>query len=83
MTKHGNQIWQILKIEYFSLFFLFSRETHKIAIIYIGPGQQDKNTILSNEIGSEDYEEFLNSIAWTVIISLVFLIRWETLKCIF
>ena len=45
---------------------MFSRETHKIAIIYIGPGQQDKQTILSNEIGSNDYESFVNSLGWNV-----------------
>ena len=45
---------------------LASRETHKIAVIYIGPGQQDKQAILSNEIGSQDYEDFLDALAWNV-----------------
>lgn len=44
------------------------RETHKIAIIYIGEGQEDKMSILSNEFGSKDYEEFLNALAWPVFI---------------
>lgn len=35
-------------------------------MIYIGPGQQDKQAILSNEIGSQDYEDFLDSLAWNV-----------------
>jgi hypothetical protein len=42
------------------------RETHKIALIYIGEGQIDKLSILSNEIGSEDYEDFLGSLAWCI-----------------
>lgn len=42
------------------------RETHKIAVIYIGPNQQDKQSILSNELGSLDYEDFINSLAWTI-----------------
>ena len=29
-----------------------TRETHKIALIYIGQGQEDKNSILSNTKGS-------------------------------
>ena len=69
MIKHGNQRFQIERERKLVFCINFSRETHKIAIIYIGPGQQDKNAILSNEIGSEDYEAFLNSIAWTVIIT--------------
>jgi hypothetical protein len=42
------------------------RETHKIALIYIGEGQEDKSSILSNEQGSQDYEDFLSALAWQV-----------------
>ncbi|XP_018324376.1 probable Rho GTPase-activating protein CG5521 isoform X2 [Agrilus planipennis] len=42
------------------------RETHKIAVIYIAPGQEDKNSILSNQGGSVEYEQFLASLAWEV-----------------
>lgn len=42
------------------------RETHKIALIYIAEGQDDKMSILSNEGGSPDYEYFLSKLAWTV-----------------
>lgn len=42
------------------------RETHKIALIYIAEGQDDKMSILSNESGSEDYEYFLSKLAWSV-----------------
>ncbi len=42
------------------------RETHKIAVIYIGLGQEDKQSILSNQCGSKDYEDFLNGLAWNI-----------------
>ncbi|KAK9884222.1 hypothetical protein WA026_005171 [Henosepilachna vigintioctopunctata] len=42
------------------------RETHKVAVIYVGPGQEDKNSILSNQGGSVLYEEFLASLAWEI-----------------
>jgi len=42
------------------------RETHKIALIYIAEGQEDKMSILSNEGGSPDYEYFLSRLAWNV-----------------
>ncbi|KAL1487986.1 hypothetical protein ABEB36_015366 [Hypothenemus hampei] len=42
------------------------RETHKFAVIYVAPGQEDKNSILSNQSGSVAYEEFLASLAWEI-----------------
>lgn len=42
------------------------RETHKIAIIYVAEGQEDKNSILSNDCGSQAYEEFIAGLAWEV-----------------
>ena len=50
-----------------------SRETHKVALIYIAEGQDEKNAILSNEYGSPDYEEFLSMLAWTVSLKNIFL----------
>lgn len=51
-----------------SLFFsLSSRDTHKIAVIYVAPGQEDKNTILSNQGGSQEFEEFVAGLGWEVI----------------
>ena len=46
--------------------FKNSRETHKIALIYIAEGQDEKISILSNERGSQDYEDFLSMLAWSV-----------------
>ncbi|XP_032455562.1 probable Rho GTPase-activating protein CG5521 isoform X2 [Nasonia vitripennis] len=43
-----------------------SRETHKMAVIYVGQGQEDKNSILSNVTASKEYENFIARLAWEV-----------------
>ncbi|XP_076166660.1 putative Rho GTPase-activating protein CG5521 isoform X7 [Ptiloglossa arizonensis] len=43
-----------------------SRETHKIAVIYVSQGQEDKNSILSNVTASKEYENFIAKLAWEV-----------------
>lgn len=40
----------------------FSRDTHKIAVVYVAPGQEDQCSILMNSSGSMDYENFLASL---------------------
>ena len=42
------------------------REAHKIAVIYVGEGQEDRHIILSNASGSAEYEEFISGLAWEV-----------------
>nr|XP_057945871.1 ral GTPase-activating protein subunit alpha-2 isoform X3 [Doryrhamphus excisus] len=42
------------------------RETHKIAVFYIGEGQEDKCSILSNSAGSKAYEDFVSGLGWEV-----------------
>ncbi|XP_047466444.1 ral GTPase-activating protein subunit alpha-2 isoform X6 [Mugil cephalus] len=42
------------------------RETHKIAVFYIGEGQEDKCSILSNSAGSKAYEDFVSGMGWEV-----------------
>uniref|UniRef100_A0A8C7MT57 Ral GTPase activating protein catalytic subunit alpha 2 n=1 Tax=Oncorhynchus kisutch TaxID=8019 RepID=A0A8C7MT57_ONCKI len=42
------------------------RETHKIAVFYIGEGQEDKCSILSNSAGSKTYEDFVSGLGWEV-----------------
>ncbi|XP_062379234.1 LOW QUALITY PROTEIN: ral GTPase-activating protein subunit alpha-2 [Sardina pilchardus] len=42
------------------------RETHKIAVFYIGEGQEDKCSILSNNEGSQAYEDFVSGLGWEV-----------------
>lgn len=43
-----------------------SRETHKIAVFYVGPGQEDKTSILLNSQGSVKFEEFLRGMSWEI-----------------
>ncbi|XP_043246445.1 ral GTPase-activating protein subunit alpha-1-like [Amphibalanus amphitrite] len=42
------------------------RETHKIAVIYVALGQEDKRSILANSAGSQMFEEFIAGLAWEV-----------------
>lgn len=42
------------------------RETHKIAIIYVAPGQESKDAILGNKAGSRTFEEFVSRLGWEV-----------------
>ncbi|XP_012275924.1 ral GTPase-activating protein subunit alpha-1 isoform X2 [Orussus abietinus] len=43
-----------------------SRETHKMAVIYVSQGQEDKNSILNNVAASKEYESFVARLAWEV-----------------
>lgn len=52
---------------------IYSRETHKIAVFYIAEGQEDKCSILSNERGSQAYEDFVAGLGWEVISSSSFI----------
>lgn len=42
------------------------RETHKVAVIYVANGQEDKNSILKNSCGSSAYEMFVSALGWEV-----------------
>ncbi|XP_071516520.1 ral GTPase-activating protein subunit alpha-2 isoform X1 [Panulirus ornatus] len=42
------------------------RETHKLAVIYVAEGQEDKMSILSNSGGSAGFEEFVGGLGWEV-----------------
>lgn len=42
------------------------RETHKLAVIYVGAGQEDKTSILLNTNGSRMYERFVASLGWEI-----------------
>ncbi len=49
------------------IFFInYSRATYKVAVLYVGPGQEDKAAILSNKGGSRYYEEFVAGLGWEV-----------------
>jgi len=43
-----------------------SRECIKVALLYVGPGQEDEQSILQNESGSKEYEEFVTSLGWEI-----------------
>uniref|UniRef100_A0A5S6Q889 Rap-GAP domain-containing protein n=1 Tax=Trichuris muris TaxID=70415 RepID=A0A5S6Q889_TRIMR len=43
-----------------------SRELHKIAVIYVAAGQEDKQSILENRDGSPRFEEFVSGLGWQV-----------------
>lgn len=42
------------------------RETHKMAVIYVASGQEDKNSILRNSCGSSVYEMFVSALGWEI-----------------
>lgn len=56
-----------------------SRETHKIAVIYVGAGQEDKNSILMNQSGSPEFENFVQSEQKPMT---EFCLKQECLECI-
>ena len=71
-TLCGRQVWPLRSFTF--TFYLinigryshFSRETHKIAVIYVAAGQKEKSEILSNSAGSSDYERFVTGLGWKV-----------------
>jgi Rap/ran-GAP len=42
------------------------RETHKMAVIYVANGQEDKHSILRNSCGSSTYEMFVSALGWEI-----------------
>lgn len=46
--------------------FVISRETHKIAVLYVAQGQEDKTSIMNNNAGSQPYEDFVAGLGWEV-----------------
>ena len=57
---------KLLLVKYGWFFISSSRETHKIALVYVAQGQEDKTSIMSNCVGSEEYERFVAGLAWEV-----------------
>ncbi|CAO3607595.1 unnamed protein product [Cunninghamella echinulata] len=45
------------------------RETMKIGVIYVGPEQEDEQSILCNNQGSPEYNSFVNSLGWEIDIA--------------
>ncbi|KAL5008782.1 hypothetical protein ScPMuIL_014363 [Solemya velum] len=46
------------------------RETHKFAVLFIAEGQEDRQSVLSNDGGSKSYEEFVAGLGWEVELEL-------------
>ncbi|RIA87709.1 hypothetical protein C1645_776672 [Glomus cerebriforme] len=44
----------------------YSRECIKVALLYVGPGQDDEQSILHNMNGSKEYDEFVASLGWEI-----------------
>ena len=44
------------------------RECVKVAVVYVGPGQEDEYSILSNQITntSSDFQDFISTLGWTI-----------------
>ncbi|KAJ3175950.1 Ral GTPase-activating protein subunit alpha-2 [Geranomyces variabilis] len=68
--KHGNlqllaetpSLYRDLKV----LDRKHGRETVKLAVIYVGPGQEDEQSIFHNAQGSPEYRDFVASLGWEV-----------------
>lgn len=41
----------------------------KIGVIYVGPEQEDEQSILCNNQGSPEYNSFVNSLGWEIDIA--------------
>ncbi|CAB4411161.1 unnamed protein product [Rhizophagus irregularis] len=44
----------------------YSRECIKVALLYVGSGQEDEQSILHNTNGSNEYDEFVTSLGWEI-----------------
>ncbi|KAJ3115213.1 Ral GTPase-activating protein subunit alpha-1, partial [Physocladia obscura] len=47
----------------------FGREVIKIAVIYVGPGQEEEACIFMNQNSSMEYKEFVGTLGWEIDIS--------------
>ncbi|RCN29595.1 Rap/ran-GAP [Ancylostoma caninum] len=45
-----------------------AREVHKVAVIYVADGQEDKQSILSNTLASPCFDRFVSELGWQVCI---------------
>ena len=43
-----------------------SRQTYKVAVLYVALGQEDKRSILRNTCGSREFEDFVAGLGWEV-----------------
>lgn len=43
-----------------------SRQTYKVAVLYVSCGQEDRHSILCNSQASSAFEEFVSGLGWEV-----------------
>lgn len=58
LLENGKKLSRSLKL----LDDVSDRECHKIGVLYVAKGQEHQNSILANESGSQDYEDFINAL---------------------
>lgn len=61
LTKNGRLLRELRNLDKQP-----GRETHKIAVIYVANGQEDKTSILTNSTGSRAFEDFVSGLGWEV-----------------
>jgi hypothetical protein len=58
--------WLIRQLKFLDNANSQSRQIYKMAVLYVGPGQEDQHSILSNTCGSKQFEEFVSGLGWEV-----------------
>jgi hypothetical protein len=61
--------WLIRQLKFLDNANSQSRQIYKMAVLYVGPGQEDQHSILSNTCGSKQFEEFVSGLGWEVELS--------------
>ena len=51
----------------FVFLYIYSRQTYKLAVMYVAFGQEDRESILKNTSGSRDFEDFVAGLGWEVV----------------
>jgi len=64
LLEKNNQL--ILELKHLDRLQAQSRQTYKVAVLYVSRGQEDKISILSNSRGSKKFEEFVAGLGWEV-----------------
>ena len=54
-------------VYWFVVVCICSRQTYKVAVMYVAFGQEDRESILKNTTGSRDFEDFVAGLGWEVM----------------
>lgn len=57
---------------------IYSRQTYKVAVMYVALGQEDRESILRNTSGNRDFEDFVAGLGWEVlpVTSFAYVYAW-------